>query len=62
MKYSNVRYHEWHSETLILNPKEALGVLDLRLLGYYKLQQGVLKQNLEVNFMNLNQQLILLIL
>ena len=22
-------------ETLILNPKEALGILDLRLLGYY---------------------------
>ena len=27
------------SEILILNPKEALGILDLRLLGYYKIKQ-----------------------
>ena len=25
------------SETLTLNPKEALGILDLRSLGYYKI-------------------------
>ena len=34
------------SETLILSPKEALGTLDLRSLGYYKIQQGMLQQNL----------------
>ena len=34
------------SEILILNLKEALGILDLRLLGYYKIKQGVLQQNL----------------
>ena len=28
------------SETLILNPKEALGILDLRSLGYYKIKKG----------------------
>ena len=33
------------SGILILNPKEALGILDLRLLGYYKIKQGVLQQN-----------------
>ena len=33
-------------EILILNPEEALGVLDLSLLGYYKIKQGVLQQNL----------------
>ena len=33
-------------ETLILNPKEAMGILDLRSLGYYKIKQGVLQQNL----------------
>ena len=33
-------------ETLILNPGEALGILDLRLLGYYKIQQGVIQQKL----------------
>ena len=34
------------SEIVILNPKEAIGILDLRSLGYYKIQQGVLQQNL----------------
>ena len=34
------------SEILILNPEEALGILDLRSLGYYKIKQGVLQQNL----------------
>ena len=31
-------------ETLILDPGEALGILDLRSLGYYKIQQGVIQQ------------------
>ena len=35
-----------NSETLILNPKEAIEILDLRSLGYYKIKQGVLQQNL----------------
>ena len=34
------------SETLILNPREALGVLDLRSLGYYRIKQGVIQQKL----------------
>ena len=34
------------SETLTLGPKEGLGILDLRSLGYYKIQQGMLQQNL----------------
>ena len=34
------------SEILILNLKEALGILDLKSLGYYKIKQGVLQQNL----------------
>ena len=34
------------SEILILSPKEAIGILDLRSLGYYKIQQGRLQQNL----------------
>ena len=32
------------SETLILNPREALGILNLRSLGYYKIKQGVIQQ------------------
>ena len=35
------------SKTLILNPKEALGILDLRSLGYYKIWQGVLTAELK---------------
>ena len=35
-----------NSKTLILNQKEVIGILDLRSLGYYKIKQGVLQQNL----------------
>ena len=34
------------SETLIPNPREALGILDLRSLGYYNIKQGVIPQKL----------------
>ena len=34
------------SETLILNPREALGILDLRSLGYYKVKQGIIQWKL----------------
>ena len=33
-------------ETAIFDPKEMLGILDLRLIGYYKIKQGILQQNL----------------
>ena len=33
-------------ETVTFDPKEMLGIVDLRLLGYYKMKQGVLQQNL----------------
>ena len=33
-------------ETLIFNRKTMIGILDLRSLGYYKIKQGVLQQNL----------------
>ena len=32
-----------NSETLILNPREALGIFDLRSLGYYKIKQGIIQ-------------------
>ena len=35
-----------NSKTLILNPKVVIGILDLWLLGYYEIKQGVLQQNL----------------
>ena len=33
-------------EAVTFHPKEILGVIDLRSLGYYKIKQGVLQQNL----------------
>ena len=33
-------------ETVILDPNQVLGILDLRSLGYYTIKQGVLQQNL----------------
>ena len=38
--------HNSNSETLILNLRVALGILDLRSLGYYKIKQGVIQQKL----------------
>ena len=37
-------------ETVIFNPNQILGILDLRSLGYYKIKQGVLQQNLSKNY------------
>ena len=31
---------------MIFEPKQMLGILDLRSLGYYKIKQGVLQRNL----------------
>ena len=33
-------------DTVTFDPKERLGIVDLRFLGYYKIKQGVLQQNL----------------
>ena len=33
-------------ETIIFDKKTSIGILDLRVLGYYKIKQGVLQQNL----------------
>ena len=33
-------------ETMFLRPKETIGIVDIRLLGYYKIKQGILQQNL----------------
>ena len=32
--------------TMILNPKEMIGIVDIRSLEYYKIKQGILQQNL----------------
>ena len=33
-------------DTIIFKPEEILGIIDLRSLGYYKIKQGTLQQNL----------------
>ena len=32
------------TETIIFKPEEMIGIVDLRLLGYYKIKQGILQQ------------------
>ena len=34
------------TETMIFKPEEMIGVIDLRSLGYGKIKQGILQQNL----------------
>ena len=34
-------------ETIIFDRKTSIGILDLRSLGYYKIKQGILQQNLD---------------
>ena len=34
------------TDTMIFKPEEMIGVIDLRSLGYYKIKQGILQQNL----------------
>ena len=33
-------------DTIIFDPKEMIGILDLRSLGYYKIKQDIKQQNL----------------
>ena len=37
-------------ETVIFDPNQILGILDLRSLDYYKIKQGVLQHNLSKNY------------
>ena len=34
------------TNTMIFKPEEMLGIVDLRSLGYYKIKQGILQQNI----------------
>ena len=44
-------------ETVICNPKEMLGILDLNSIGYYKIKHGVFTTKPRVNILDLNQQM-----
>ena len=45
MKFCYTRYNS-SLDTVIFDPNELLGILDLTSLGYYKIKQGILQQNL----------------
>ena len=34
------------TETIIFKPEEMMGIVDLRSLGYYKIKEGILQQNI----------------
>ena len=38
------------TETMIVRPEEMLAIVDLRSLGYYKIKQGILQQNLSRHY------------
>ena len=38
------------TETILFKPEEMLGIVDLRSLGYYKIKQGTLQQNLSKHY------------
>ena len=35
-------------ETMFLNPKDIIGIVDIRSLGYYKIKQGILHQSEQI--------------
>ena len=39
------------TETIIFKPEEMIGIVDFRSLGYYKIKQGILQQNLSKYYM-----------
>ena len=43
MQYGSFGHKEY---TMILRPEEMIGIVDIRSLGYYKIKQGILQQNL----------------
>ena len=38
------------TETITFKPEEMIGIVDLRLLGYYKIKQGILQQHLRIYY------------
>ena len=47
MKFSYIRYIANNSlDTIIFDLEQVLGILNLRCLGYYRIKQGILQQNL----------------
>ena len=45
-QHSNIRHSFNGAETMTFKSEEMLGIVDLRLSGYYKINHGILQQNL----------------
>ena len=45
MEFSYFKCNQYSLDTIIFDPKEMVGILDLRSIGYYKIKQGILQQN-----------------
>ena len=37
-------------DTMICRPEEMIGIIELRSLGYYKIKQGILQQNVSRHY------------
>ena len=46
MQQSSIRHNKQRQDTMIFKLEEMIGIIDLRSLGYYKIKQGILQQNL----------------
>ena len=46
MQQGSLTLENTGKETIILRPKGMIGIVDKRSLGYYKIKQGILQQNL----------------
>ena len=46
MQCTSIRYSKQCQRTIIFEPEEMIGIVDLRSLGYFKIKQGILQQNL----------------
>ena len=46
MKYHILDIVNKGANTMIFRPEEMIGIIDLRLLGYYKIKQAVLQQHI----------------
>ena len=46
MQQSCTRYSKLRKRHYDINPEEMIGIIELRSLGYYKIKQAILQQNL----------------
>ena len=50
MQHGSIRYSKQGHRNHDIQAKEMLGIVDLRSLGYYKIIQGILQQNMSRHY------------